>query len=140
MFFDSKECEWSDLKVYLGGSLVTKLRGLTYKAKQDKSLLHAADNKPISIQRGNREYEGSIKVLKGALDDMNRAAKAAGADDILDISFDIVATYRPKGLRTLQTDTLATVEITEFEKAMEQGAKNMDVTLPIIFLELISEQ
>jgi hypothetical protein len=137
MFFDSKECEWADVKVFIAGKELTKLRSVRYKTKKEKELLHAAGDKPISIQSGNRDNEGTIKILKGALDDLNRAAVSAGGQDVLDIAFDVVVTYRPKGVRALQTDTLVGVEITEFEKAMDQGAKSMEVELPIIFLDLI---
>jgi hypothetical protein len=70
---------------------------------------------------------------------MNRAAIAAGGDDVLDLQFDVVVTYKAKGTRALQTDTLIGVEIKEFEKGWEQGAKSMDVTLPIVFMKLITE-
>jgi hypothetical protein len=138
-FFDSKDCEWADMTVMIAGATITKIRGVKYKAHKDKQLLHAAGDEPISIQAGNRTYEGQIKVLKGALDDMNRAAIAAGGDDVLDLQFDVVVTYKAKGTRALQTDTLIGVEIKEFEKGWEQGAKSMDVTLPIVFMKLITE-
>lgn len=137
-FFDSKDCEWADMTVMIAGATLTKIRGLKYKATKEKQLLHAAGDEPISIQGGNRVYDGQIKVLKGALDDMNRAARAAGGDDILDLQFDIVITYKPKGTRALQTDTLIGVEVKDFEKGWEQGAKSMDVTLPIVFMKLIT--
>jgi hypothetical protein len=124
------------MTVIFAGSPLTKIRGVKYKAAKEKQLLHAAGDEPISIQSGNRTYEGQIKVLKGAIDDMNRAAIAAGGDDILDMQFDIIITYKPKGTRPLQTDTLMNVEVKDFEKGWEQGAKNMDVTLPIVFLKL----
>lgn len=139
LFFDSKDCEWADMTVLFAGSPLTKIRGLKYKAAKDKQLLHAAGDEPISIQSGNRTYEGQIKVLKGALDDMNRASLIAGGSDILDMRFDIVITYKPKGTRALQTDTLVGVEVKEFEKGWEQGAKQMDVTLPIVFMKLLTE-
>lgn len=137
-FFDSKDCEWADMTVMIAGATLTKIRGVKYKATKEKQLLHAAGDEPISIQGGNRVYDGQIKVLKGALDDMNRAAIAAGGDDILDLQFDIVITYKPKGTRALQTDTLIGVEVKDFEKGWEQGAKSMDVTLPIVFMKLIT--
>ena len=70
---------------------------------------------------------------------MNKAAQLAGGDDVLDMQFDIVVTYKPKGARQLQIDTLVSVEVKEFEKGWEQGAKHMDVTLPIVFMKLLSE-
>lgn len=133
-FFDTKECEWSDVKVQIAGANVTKLRGISYKATKDKELLYSTGDSPVSVQSGNRAYEGQIKLLKGALDDLNRAAIAAGGEDVLDLAFDIVITYRQKGSRAMQIDTLIGVQVKEFEKAMEQGAKFMDVTLPIVFL------
>ena len=69
---------------------------------------------------------------------MNRAAIGAGGEDILDMQFDIVITYKPQGGRQLQTDTLVNVEIKEFEKGWDQGAKNMDVNLPIVFMRLVT--
>lgn len=136
-FFDSKDCEWADMTVMFAGSPLTKIRGLKYKATKEKELLHAAGDQPISIQSGKRTYEGEIKVLKGALDDMNAAAIAAKGNDILDMQFDIVVTYKAKGTRALQSDTLVGVQVKDFEKGWEQGAKNMDVTLPILFMRLV---
>ncbi len=136
-FFDSKECEWADMTVMFAGAPLTKIRGLKYKALKEKELLHAAGDQPISVQSGKRTYEGQIKVLKGALDDMNRAAISAKGNDILDMQFDIVVTYKAKGTRTLQTDKLTGVEVKDFEKGWEQGAKNMDITLNIIFMKLM---
>ena len=126
------------MTVLFAGAPLTKIRGIKYKAAKEKQLLHAAGDEPISIQSGNRTYEGQIKVLKGAIDDMNRAAISAGGDDILDMQFDIVITYKAKGTRALQTDTLVSVEVKDFEKGWDQGAKNMDVTLPIVFMKLIT--
>ncbi len=137
-FFDSKDCEWADMQVRLSGATLTKIRGLKYIASKEKQLLHAAGDEPISIQSGKRTYEGQIKVLKGALDDLNKAARAAGGDDILDLRFDITVSYKAKGARALQIDTLSGVEVKEFEKGWDQGAKNMDVTLPIVFMKIVS--
>lgn len=135
-FFDSKECEWADMEISVAGAKLTKIRGLKYKASQDKELLYGAGNEPISIQRGPRSYEGEIKLLKGALDDMNAAAIEEKGKDALDLEFDITVVYAEKGTRTLQTDILVQCQIKDFEKGWEQGAKMMEITLPIIFLDL----
>jgi len=135
-FFNSKECEWADMEVMLAGAPVTKIRGLKYKAKKDKEELYAEGDQPIAIQNGNRSYEGEIKVLKGALDDMNTASVAANGQDILDMEFDIVVTYKAKANRALKQDILVGVQVKEFEQGWQQGSKHMEVTLPIIFLRL----
>jgi hypothetical protein len=139
LFFDSKECEWADMLIIFAGLPLTKIRGIEYKALKDKSSLHSAGDEPIGIQNGIRTYEGSIKVLNGALDDMNRASVAAGGADILDMQFDIEITYKQSGTRHLQTDILKGVEIKYYERGWDQVAKSMDVTMPIIFMRLKSQ-
>lgn len=136
-FFDSDECTWTDMTVLIGGSVVTKIRRVRYKRSQETMHLFAGGKKAIGIQTGNETNEGEIGVLKGALDDMNRAAKIAGGRSILDVPFDVVTTYAPKGSRKLQTDVLVGVRITEYEKGWEQGAMNMDVNMPMKFLDLL---
>ena len=136
--FDSKECEWNDLELYIDGAKIAKFQGLKYSTAQEKEALHAGGNEPFSIQRGNKAYEGEVTLLKGVVDILNAAAKTAGANDILDVAVTIVANYRAKGSRQVQTDTLIGVEFTKYEKGMEQGAKSMPITLPIMFLGLTS--
>ncbi len=63
---------------------------------------------------------------------------AAGLRDLLDLNFVVVAHYRAKANRIVQVDTMLGVEITEYEKGMEQNAKSMPITLPILFTQLIS--
>jgi len=126
---DSMYCECADMTVVVDGVPLTKIRDIRYKDSKEKQLLHAA---------GDERYEGHIRVLKGALEDMNRAAQAAGGHDILDMQFDIVVSYKARGARMLQTDTLVGVEVKDFEVGWDQGAKNMDITLPIVFLKLLA--
>lgn len=135
-FFNSKECEWADMEVTLAGAPVTKIRGIKYKATKDKEHLYAEGDQPIAIQSGNRAYEGEIKILKGALDDLNTAAISAGVQDVLDLEFDVTVTYKKKGNRLLRTDILVGVQVKEFEQGWDQGAKSMEITLPVIFLRL----
>ena len=80
--FNSKECEWSDLSLFIDGVKITGFRGLKYSVKPDKESLYAGGDEPIGIQSGNRQYAGEIKLLKGQFDELNTAAKAAGYRDI----------------------------------------------------------
>lgn len=135
-FFDSKECEWADMTVYIDGATTSKLEGIRYKSSKAKTALHGSGNKPISIQSGNRTYDGQLKVLLGALKSMNKAAKLAGGDDILDVSITIVVVYQQNPGDQLETDTLIGVEFSDFEIGWDQGADHMEVTLPFLFLDL----
>ena len=137
-FFDSKECEWADMTLSVSGAPVTKVRGVKYGVKTEKKHLFAAGDDPVSIQSGNREPSGTIKVLKSAIDAINAAAVTAGGRDITDLVFDVVIFYKPKGARPPQTDTLVGCEVSNFDKGWDQGATEMEVELPFLFLDLIS--
>lgn len=137
--FDSTEVEWGQYEIHFNGIGILKIRGNKYKKEKEDEELYAGGDEPIDIQSGNKKYSGELKVLKGALDGINQAAQAAGYDDITDVPAKLttlVNTYKPKGSRTLQTDTQIGVKIGSFEKGFEQGAKQMEIALPYKFLKL----
>lgn len=133
-FFNTDECEWSDVRVDIAGSRVAKLRGVKYGESIDKEYEYAEGNNPRAIKHGNRTPRGEVKVLLGALVDMNKAAIAQGGKNILDLKFPVTITYRAKGARQLQIDTLTDVEFVEFDIEILQGDKTTEVTLPIMYL------
>lgn len=130
------ECTWKEMIIAISGAPLIKIRGVKYAVEDDDELLHAGGSEPISIQSGNTKYMGSFKFLKGALDDLQAAAKAAGAPMITKIRFTITVTYLPAGTRELMTDTLSNCKIGKWEKGWEQGAKYMDIEVPILFTSL----
>ncbi|PQJ09498.1 hypothetical protein CJD36_019860 [Flavipsychrobacter stenotrophus] len=136
-FFDSKECEWADMTIYIEGGTSTKIEGIKYKKSKVKTHLHGSGNKAIGIQSGNETCGGEITALKGAVDSMNKAAVAAGGKDILDVSMTIVVVYQEAKGRPLETDTLVGVEISEFEKGWDQGATQMPITMPFLCLDIV---
>lgn len=129
---NTREYEWSDVTVVLAGRLVTGLRGVKYSAKQEKELLHAKGNKPHSIQRGNKTYDGEITLLQSEYE----ALKKASGGDVLDASVDIVAAYgNPSAGDVVTTDMLVGVEFTEDNTEWKQGDKFQEKTLPFIYLD-----
>ncbi|MBR1467475.1 MAG: hypothetical protein IJ606_02465 [Bacteroidaceae bacterium] len=129
---NTREYEWSDVTVVLAGRLVTGLRGVKYSAKQEKELVHAKGNKPHSIQRGNKTYEGEITLLQSEYE----ALKSACGGDILDASVDVVAAYgNPSAGDVVTTDVLIGVEFTEDNTEWKQGDKFQEKTLPFLFLD-----
>jgi len=136
-FFDSKECEWKDISLSIAGVPLVKVTNISYKSMRDSEPLHAAGDKPISIQHGNRTYEGSFTLLKGAVDNMNAAAVAAGGNDLLDLTFDATVTYKAQGARALQVDVIMGISVTEFEKKWAQGDKKGEVALPFKCLQIV---
>ena len=117
----------------MAGRPVTGLRGVKYSAKQGKELLHAKGNKPHSIQRGNKTYDGEITLLQSEYE----ALKQASGGDILDASLDIVAAYgNPTAGDVITTNVLVGVEFTEDNTEWKQGDKFQEKTLPFLFIDL----
>lgn len=129
---NTREYEWSDVTVVMAGRLITGLLGVKYSAKQEKELLHAKGNKPHSIQRGNKTYDGEITLLQSEYE----ALKQACGGDILDASMDIVAAYgNPSAGDVITTDVLVGVEFTEDNTEWKQGDKFQRKVLPFLFLD-----
>ena len=137
MAFDSREFEFADVKVALLGANLSGLRGLTYKKKQAKESVYAQGNQPKAIQKGNKEYDGTLMLLKSDYDKLDSAAIAAGYEDITDVPYkDITLTcvYQNKDDAKLSTENLIGVAFTEVEDGMKQGDKFKEISLPFIFL------
>lgn len=136
-FFNSKEYEWSDVRLYIAGARVQKVTGVRYKMKQEKEYLYAEGNKVIGIQEGNFVPEGSITLLRGAIDDLNAAARAAGGQNLLNLEFDIVVKFLASadGSRQMITNTLVRCQFTEYETALKQNDKKQEVELPIMYFD-----
>lgn len=135
--FDSREFEWADIKVVLFSREISGLRGLTYKKTQDKEAIYGAGNRPLSIQRGNKKYSGTLTILKSEFDLLNVAAVAAGYSDIVDVPgklISITVAYKKEGDAYIKVDHIVNVEFTDFEEGMKQGEAHKEVTLPFICL------
>lgn len=134
MAFNSKQYAWSNLKLFMFGRFVTGLRGIEYGVKKDKEAVHGAGDEPLSIQSGNKTYEGSIDLLQSELEAITAIAKAKGYADLTDLpGSSITISYGDPG-QVVITDTLKGVEFTEDKKGMKQGDKFMETSLPILFL------
>jgi hypothetical protein len=128
---DTREYEWSDVNVVVAGRLVTGIRGIKYSGKQEKEAVFAKGNKPHSIQRGNKSYEGELTLLQSEYEALSQAS----GGDILDASFDIVAQYgNPSQGDAIVTDILIGAEFTEDNTEWTQGDKFQEKTIPFVFL------
>lgn len=130
--FNSRQYEWSDITVFAGNRDVTGIRAVKYVVKQEKELLHAKGNKPMSIQKGNITNEGELGLLQSELE----ALEVAGGGSILNLELTVVINYgNPSKGDMVKTDVLVGVQFTEDPRELKQGDKFMDGTIPFIFLE-----
>ncbi len=131
--FDSREYEWSDITIVLGGGVVIAAREIFYTEKQEKELTYAKGNQPHSIQKGNFGYEGNLKVLQSDYE----ALVAKGNGSVLNIEADIIVAYGdPLNGDVVLTDRISKFQFTEAKKGMKQGDKFGEIDLPILFLRL----
>ena len=130
--FDSRQYEFADVTLVLGGKDITGIRGIKYSKKQEKEVLYGKGNQPHSIQKGNISYEGELTLMQGELETLIASSSDAS---VLSLQLDAVVCYgNPANGDTMITDVLQGIQFTEENKELKQGDKFMDVTLPFIFL------
>ena len=132
--FNSREYEWADLTLLLGGKDLTGIRGIKYTIKQEKEVVYGKGNMPIAIQKGNKSIEGEITILQSELETMRLQS---GTKSILDLQLDGVVCYgNPANGDVLVTDVVQGIQFTEEPKELKQGDKFMEITLPFIALRV----
>lgn len=133
MAFDSRQYEWADLSLVLGGRDLTGIRGLKYTEKAEKELLFAKGRNAHSIQTGNVSVEGEITVTQSEL----IALEQAGGGSILGLNVDAVAGYgNPSAGTPLVSDRIIGISFTESPKEFKQGDKFMECTIPFVALRV----
>lgn len=131
--FNSKEYGWIDITISAGGRVFYGARSVKYGEKIEREYLYAKGDKPYAIQDKNISYEGELGVLQSELEALIRDS---GAKSILGVTLDTVTvSYAPSDGEVV-TDQLRHVKFTESMKELKQGDGFMEVTLPIMFLEL----
>ncbi|AUS04487.1 hypothetical protein [Pseudotamlana carrageenivorans] len=133
MAFNSRQYEWADLTLILGGQDITGIRAVKYTEKIEREPLYAKGRYPHAIQSGNIAFEGEITLLQSDYEALVRA----GNGSVLSLSLDGLFAYgNPSAGDAIQTDRAIGIRFTEAAKELNQGDKFMEITLPFIFLKL----
>lgn len=135
--FSSKQYAWSDISIAYGGRVLEGVTEVEYTRKKEKDYLYGRGSKPHEIVGGNESFEGKIKIWQSELEAMTRDAPEK---DLLKVRFDLVVTYTPEDDGQTVVDVLKSVEFTEVRKGLAQGDKNMEIDMPIMFLDIKSQQ
>ncbi|SHF31623.1 hypothetical protein [Chryseobacterium vrystaatense] len=131
----SSECAWSHFEVKLLSKVIKGLKGFSTKKTVESEHIYGSGNEPIDIMKGNTKYEGNIKLLGFEADALNKAAQAAGYEDITEVPHELIVitiSYKKRPGEKINTIVTSGVQFTEDGFEMEQGAKNREVTLPYI--------
>lgn len=131
--FNSEQYAWADVTIQVGSRVLAGVQSIRYKSAQEKGFVYGKGNKPLSIQRGNYSFEGSIKILQNELETLISGApnKDIAAYRALTVS---IGYEREDGESVI--DNLVGVEFLDAEKAMDQGKQFMEIELPILFLDV----
>ena len=135
---NGRQYEYADISLILGGRDVVGLRGIKYKESQEKELIYGKGNQPLSVQKGNRAYEGEVTLLQSELETLKLLARQqTGRSSILGLNLNAVVCYgNPLHGDAMITDRLFNIQFTEEEKSMSQGDKFMEVTIPFICTDI----
>ncbi|MFR9545351.1 MAG: hypothetical protein SNJ29_07210 [Rikenellaceae bacterium] len=129
--FDSKEYGWIDVNVVILTKLVTGLRGIEYKITRSNEAIYGTGKNPRGIQKGAKEYTGTITLLQSEYIALTAAAKAKGYDDVTDLEFDIIISYISE-TEVVQTDKVINACITEAPISIKQGDLYQEIALPFV--------
>ena len=133
-----QEHAWGDIVIWIGGTPVYGARGISYNKNKEKTHLHAAGRDPRGIQHGKRAPSGDITLLQSAVADMNRAARALGYRNFLDVDTDIVVTYLSEYL-VVTADKVVGASFSEIPKGIKEGYPYIEITKPFICLAIAEE-
>lgn len=131
--FDSRQYEWADLTLILGGRDVTGIRAVKYTESIEREPVYAKGRQPHSIQSGNIEYKGEIAMLQSEYE----ALVIAGKGSVLSLSLDGLFSYgNPANGDAMISDRCSGIRFTEAAKDIKQGDKFQEIKLPFVCLNI----
>lgn len=134
--FDSRQYEWADLTLILGGRDITGIRGVKYTEDIEREAVFAKGRNAHSIQSGNITVTGEIRVLQSEYE----ALVAAGGGSVLSLSLDGLFSYgNPATGNAMTTDRVETIRFTSGPKEINQNDKFQEITLPFVALRLVNQ-
>jgi hypothetical protein len=132
-----REYSYVDIMVFVLGAFVTGLKEISYTTKVAQEPNHGAGREPRGIQRGKRTYEGSWGITQSELESLNRAARAKGFKDLLDLTdINIVVSYAPKYSNVITTDVIHGASFSEMPKGMKEGDMSSTHTMPFLAIDI----
>lgn len=132
--FDSRQYEFADMTVLVGGKDIATLRGIRYTEKIEREPLYGKGRYPLAIQTGNISTDGEISLLQSELDTLVKA----GGGNLFSLNVSVEINYgNPANGDVMTTDRLEGVRFTETSKELKQGDKFMEVTLPFVALRVL---
>ena len=133
MAFNSRQYEWADITLILGGNDITGIRAIKYTEKIEREAIYGKGRYPLSVQSGNASYEGEIEVLQSEYE----ALVASGNGSIMGLALDALVGYgNPANGDIPIFDRVVGLRFTEAGKEFKQGDKLTTIKLPFVCLRI----
>ena len=133
MAFNSREYEWADTTLILGGRDVTGIQAVKYAEKIEREPIYAKGRDAHSIQSGNSAITGEVTMLQSEYE----ALVKSGGGTIMSLSLDALLAFgNPANADAIITDRLLGIRFTESAKELKQGDKFMEISLPFVALRV----
>lgn len=127
--FNSREYEWADVTVIIGGVDVITIRAVKWTRKTEREPVYGKGRDPLAIQTGNNTYEGEFSMLQSDFD----AIEAAAGDDILSLNVDCQVSFgNPANGDAMKAHRVLGARFTEDSLDIKQGDKFAEITVPWI--------
>lgn len=130
--FNSRDYEWADITLMLGGRDMTGIRGIKFGEKAEREPYYGKGRHAQSIQTGNIAVDGEL-VLKQS--DVLVLKKSAKNGSLLSLSLDAIVNFGdPAEGNAMETYLITGIRFLEDNKDIKQGDKFMEITIPFIAL------
>ena len=118
------------------GRTFERIINIEYDVEEDKKYIYGRGKKVRGIQGGDEKPTGSLTLGQSEVEAMIREAQTTNPNaKLTDISFDIQVHYL-KGV-DLVKDRIIGAEFTKQPKGMKQGDGDMEIVLPIMFMDVL---
>ncbi|MDI3319131.1 hypothetical protein [Pinibacter soli] len=135
------EYEWGDVTITAMGRTFERVLEIEYDVEVEKKQIYGRGRKVKGIQRGNEKPTGSITLGQSEVEAMIRKAQEMNPQaKLTDLVMDIQICYlsgvsASRNGTDLVRDRLIGVEFTQQPKSMKQGDTDMNIKLPILFMD-----
>ncbi|WP_271783871.1 hypothetical protein [Aquimarina algiphila] len=131
--FNSREYEWADITVVLGGRPLLGITGISYSEEIEREAIYAKGRTPYSIQSGNIKYEGELTLLQSEVDALERS----GGGSILSLSLNAEVVYGdPLQGNAITTKRIEGIRFKKSPRKMKTGDKFQEIALPFVALNV----
>jgi len=136
MGYNSREFAYTDIKIVIAGRPVLGVKEVEYGVSRETSQIFATGVKAHSKIKKHKVFMGRVVLLQSEYEALIDSAKAAGGEDVTDISFDMIVTYAKSITDRIVTDSLIECDITEAKKRYRQGDDGMEIELPMVVSDI----